>query len=115
MKEHGERRQVDAITLQRSLKDFSESMIKLGNQLNHRQNLVSALQPIPVLISEAIMHFQEKRDYITNKVRCGVLKGGVVEFCLLLISTQNCLKTPHFIMKLFENFSEKKYLNLIRF
>uniref|UniRef100_A0A1I7TRU8 Glypican-6 n=2 Tax=Caenorhabditis tropicalis TaxID=1561998 RepID=A0A1I7TRU8_9PELO len=46
----------------------TESMIKLANQLNHRQNLVSALQPIPVLISEAIMYFQEKRDYITNKM-----------------------------------------------
>ncbi|UMM43619.1 hypothetical protein L5515_019055 [Caenorhabditis briggsae] len=45
-----------------------ESMIRLSNQLNHRQNLVSALQPIPVLISEAVMHFQEKRDFITNKM-----------------------------------------------
>ncbi|CAO4386964.1 unnamed protein product [Caenorhabditis nigoni] len=45
-----------------------ESLMKLSNQLNHRQNLVSALQPIPVLISEAVMHFQEKRDFITNKM-----------------------------------------------
>ncbi|CAL2051658.1 unnamed protein product [Caenorhabditis brenneri] len=46
----------------------TESLIKLANQLNSRQNLVSSLQPIPVLISEAIMHFQEKRDFITNKM-----------------------------------------------
>ncbi|CAI2358158.1 unnamed protein product [Caenorhabditis sp. 36 PRJEB53466] len=49
-------------------KATTESMIKLSNQLNNRQNLVSALLPIPILISEAVMHFQEKRDYITNKI-----------------------------------------------
>lgn len=68
MKVHGGRLLVKQI-YQHYLSDCcSESLKKLANQLNHHQNLVSSLRPVPILISEAVMHFQERRDFITNKM-----------------------------------------------
>ncbi|CAD6189145.1 unnamed protein product [Caenorhabditis auriculariae] len=49
-----------------------ENITKLAKLLRDRQSIVNALRPLPVLISEAIMDFQEKRDMITSKMvaRC---------------------------------------------
>ncbi|CAB04542.2 GlyPicaN [Caenorhabditis elegans] len=94
----------------------TESMIKLGNQLNHRQNLVSALQPIPVLISEAIMHFQEKRDYITNKMigKCllnnedfGLRKKRSAKFKAFPVITTKRSRDHLILNQMFQSFANK--------
>ncbi|CAB3401055.1 unnamed protein product [Caenorhabditis bovis] len=46
----------------------AETLIKVSKQLKSSQNFVRSFKPVPILVSEAIMHFQENRDIITNKM-----------------------------------------------
>ncbi|CAB3401056.1 unnamed protein product [Caenorhabditis bovis] len=74
----------------------AETLIKVSKQLKSSQNFVRSFKPVPILVSEAIMHFQENRDIITNKMisKCLYMDFDIQYRLKRSIASSNSLMKP---------------------